>query len=260
MSVTLARELADRRLDWIVPAWHGPARVRALFTTRSGGAAGADFDAGPAHPTADELAGSVGECRRRLRAWLPADPVWLEQVHGRDVVAVDAASAEAMRAAPPRADAALTRSPGVVVSVRVADCLPVLLADRAATVVAVAHAGWRGLAAGVLEAAVAAMQVAPSDVAVWIGPAIGARAFEVGADVRDAHCADDTGADAHFAPIAAGKWHADLPALARRRLAAAGVSDVVVDGACTHADAARFHSWRRDRTRGRMALLAWLAP
>ncbi|MCC7215717.1 MAG: peptidoglycan editing factor PgeF [Burkholderiales bacterium] len=252
--------LAQQGLDWIVPAWHGPERVCALFTTRDGGHAAADFDAGPAHPTADEVAGNVGECRRRLRAWLPADPVWLEQVHGRDVVAVDAAGADALRAAPPRADAALTRSPGVVLSVRVADCLPVLLADRAASVVAVAHAGWRGLAAGVLETTVAAMQAAPGDIAAWIGPAIGPRAFEVGADVRDAHCADDAGASAHFAPVAAGKWLADLPALARRRLAAAGVADVVVDGACTHAEAARFHSWRRDRTRGRMALVAWLAP
>lgn len=259
-SESLPALLAHRRLDWIVPAWHGPARVRALLTTRNGGAAGIDFDAGPAHPTADEAAGNVGECRRRLRALLPSDPVWLEQVHGCDVAVVDAAGAAAMRATPPRADAALTRSSDVVLSVRVADCLPVLLADRAGTVVAVAHAGWRGLAAGVLESTIAAMRAPPAELTAWIGPAIGPRAFEVGADVRDAHCAHDTGASAHFAPIAAGKWLANLPALARRRLTAAGVADVAVDGACTHADAARFHSWRRDRTRGRMALVAWLAP
>ncbi len=255
----LRARLADERLDWIVPAWRGPARVRALFTTRAGGAAQSGFDAGPAHPTAEDIAGDVGECRRRLRAWLPADPVWLEQVHGRDVVAVDAANAPSLRSSPPRADAALTRAPDVVLSVRVADCLPVLLADRAGSVVAVAHAGWRGLAAGVLEATLAAMQAAPAEVAAWIGPAIGPRAFEVGADVRDAHRADDAGASAHFAPLGGGKWLADLPALARRRLAAAGVANVVVDGACTFADAARFHSWRRDRTRARMALCAWLA-
>ncbi len=259
-AATLAADLAARRLGWIVPAWHGPARVRALFTTRNGDAACPDFDAGPAHPTAEEIAGNVGECRRRLRAWLPSDPVWLEQVHGRDVAEADAAHVEAMRATPPRADAAVTRCAGVVLAVRVADCLPVLLADRTGAVVAVAHAGWRGLAAGVLEATIAAMRAAPAGLVAWIGPAIGPRAFEVGADVRDAHCAHDAGAGAHFAPIAAGKWLADLPALAQRRLAAAGIVDVVVDGACTHSDAARFHSWRRDRTRGRMALLAWLAP
>lgn len=256
---SLRARLAGEGLDWMVPAWRGPARVHALFTTRAGGPAPSCFDAGAARPTADDLAGNVGACRRRLRTWLPADPVWLEQVHGCDVVAVDAANALALRTAPPRADAALARVPGVVLAVRVADCLPVLLADRAGGVVAVAHAGWRGLAAGVLEATLAAMHVAPAEVAAWIGPAIGPRAFEVGADVRDAHCAHDAGALAHFAPQGGGKWLADLPALARRRLTAAGVTAVAVDDACTHSDAARFHSWRRDRTSARMALLAWLA-
>ena len=256
---SLRAQLAGDGLDWIVPEWHGPARVRALFTTRAGGPGPSGFDAGSAHPSAEELAGNVGACRRRLRARLPADPVWLEQVHGCDVAAVDAANAPALRTSPPRADAALARVPGIVLAVRVADCLPVLLADRAGSVVAVAHAGWRGLAAGVLEATLAAMHVAPAEVAAWIGPAIGPRAFEVGADVRDAHCAHDAGAVVHFAPQGGGKWLADLPALARRRLAAAGVTAVAVDDACTHSDAARFHSWRRDRTSARMALLAWLA-
>ena len=258
-SESLRAQLAGDGLDWIVPAWGGPARVRALFTTRAGAPAPSGFDAGSAHPTAEALAGNVGACRRRLRAWLPADPVWLEQVHGCDVVTVDAANAQALRTSPPRADAALTRASAVVLAVRVADCLPVLLADRAGGVVAVAHAGWRGLATGVLEATLAAMHVAPAGVAAWIGPAIGPRAFEVGADVRDLHCAHDAGADAHFVPQGGGKWLADLPALARRRLGAAGVADVAVDGGCTHTDAARFHSWRRDRASARMALLAWLA-
>jgi YfiH family protein len=263
MSDTLADRLKARRLDWIVPAWQGPARVRAFFTTRNGGAssgANATLDLGTASPSAADLAGAIGENRRRIRAALPSDPVWLAQVHGRDVVAVAADTVAALRAVPPHADAAVTRVPGIVLAVRTADCLPVLFAARDGSVVAVAHAGWRGLAAGVLEAAITAMDVPACGIAVWIGPAIGPSAFEVGQDVHAAHCASDPGASAHFVATRDGKWLADLPALARRRLAAIGVTDVLVDGACTFADAQRFHSWRRDRSSARMALLAWLAP
>ena len=263
MSDTLADRLTARRLDWIVPAWPGPARVRAFFTTRNGGAsngANATLDLGTASPSAADLAGAIGENRRRIRAVLPSDPVWLSQVHGRDVVVVTSASAAALRASPPHADAAVTRTPGIVLAVRTADCLPVLLAARDGSVLAVAHAGWRGLAAGVLEAAITAMNVPACEIAGWIGPAIGPGAFEVGADVHAAHCAFDPGAGAHFVAVRDGKWLADLPGLARRRLAAAGVTDVAADGACTYTDADRFFSWRRDRASGRMALLAWLAP
>ena len=263
MSDALAARFAARGLDWIVPAWQGPARVRAFFTTRNGGTStgtAATLDLGPASPTAADLAGAIGENRRRVGAMLPSAPVWLSQVHGRDVAVVTPAAVAAQRAAPPQADAAVTRAPGIVLAVRTADCLPVLFAARDGSVLAVAHAGWRGLAAGVLEAAVAAMDVPARDVAGWIGPAIGPGAFEVGADVLAAHCASDAGAAAHFAPLRERKWLADLPALARRRLAAIGVTDVRVDGACTFADARRFHSWRRDRSSARMALLAWLAP
>jgi polyphenol oxidase len=263
MSDALAGQFAARGLDWIVPAWRGPARVRAFFTTRNGGAStgsAATLDLGPASPSAADLAGATGENRRRVRAVLPADPVWLSQVHGRDVVAVAPDGVAALRASPPQADAAVTRAPEIVLAVRTADCLPVLFAARDGSVLAVAHAGWRGLADGVLEAAVAAMGVPPREVACWIGPAIGPAAFEVGADVLAAHCASDPGAGAHFAPLREGKWLADLPALAQRRLAAIGVPEVAVDGACTHTDERRFFSWRRDRSCGRMALLAWLAP
>lgn len=246
--------------DWIVPQWDGPPNVRAFFTTRAGGVStgpAATMDTGTAFPTAVDLAGAIGENRRRLRAHLPADPVWLSQVHGRDIASVPAADADALRATPPQADGAVTRDPGIVLSVRTADCLPVLLADRAGTVVAVAHAGWRGLAAGVLEAAIAAMAVAPRDVVAWIGPAIGPSAFEVGADVHAAYCATDAACAAFFVPQREGKWHADLPGLARHRLARQGIP--AAGGTwCTHTDAARFFSWRRDKGSGRMALLAWL--
>lgn len=244
--------------DWIVPQWDGPAAVRAFFTTRNGDGAAA-MDVGRAQPTSDDLAGALGRNRRLLRAHLPADPVWLSQVHGCDVVTVTPANVDALRAAPPQADAAITRERGVVLTVRTADCLPVLLADRMGSVLGVAHAGWRGLAAGVVEATLTAMDVAPHTLVAWLGPAIGPTAFEVGADVYHAYCDRDAGAAAHFAPHRDGKWHADLPALARRRLARLGVT--VAGGLwCTYTDPARFHSWRREHGIGRMALVAWLAP
>jgi hypothetical protein len=261
--VQLTRELATRQLDWIVPAWNGPAQVAALFTTRNGGAsvgAAATLDVGPAKLDAIGGDSAIAENRRRLRALLPADPVWLAQVHGRDVVEIDESSLAGARAAPPRADAAVTRVPGIVLSVRTADCLPILLADRAGGVVAVAHAGWRGLAAGILEATIAAMRVPAVDLSVWLGPAIGPRAFEVGPDVHGPYCDTDPGANEFFSPLRENKWLADLPGLARRRLAASGVHDVSVDSACTFTDSARFFSYRRDKRSGRMALVAWLAP
>lgn len=246
--------------DWIVPRWSGPRQVRAFFTTRAGGAstgASATMDVGPAHPSATELAGAIGENRRRLRAHLPADPVWLSQVHGRGVLQVNAQNVAALRDRAVEADAAVTRDAGVVLTVRTADCLPVLLADRAGAVLGVAHSGWRGLAAGVLEATVAAMQVPSREIDAWIGPAIGPRAFEVGHDVRAAFCDADPAGAAHFAALRDGKWLADLAALARQRLAAL---DITAAGGewCTYTDAQRFYSWRRERTSGRMALLAWI--
>jgi hypothetical protein len=162
---------------------------------------------------------------------------------------------------PPVADAAVTRERGVVCAVLTADCLPVLFADRAGRAVGIAHAGWRGLAAGVLEATIAALAaqgVAPADLLVWLGPAIGPAAFEVGADVVAAFRATDPGAAASFVPQAGGKWHADLHALARRRLAAAGIGSVAGNVLCTYADPARFYSYRRERETGRMAAIVWL--
>lgn len=261
MTAHLARELAAQRLDWIVPAWNGPAQVEALFTTRNGGTslgAAATLDVGPAQLSAADRDGAVAENRRRLRALLPADPVWLAQVHGRNVVEIDQRTLGRVHANPPSADAAVTRVPGVVLSVRTADCLPVLFADRAGSVVAVAHAGWRGLAAGVLEATIAAMRVPAADLRVWLGPAIGPQAFEVGPDVYAAYCDTDPGATGCFSLLRSQKWLADLPGLARRRLAASGVHGAAVDGSCTFTDSARFFSYRRDKRSGRMALVAWL--
>ena len=207
----------------IHPDWPAPARVRALVTTR-----------GEAEPK------------------LPAPPAWLRQVHGTRVV--DAAEALDR----PEADAAVARRAGAVCAVQAADCLPVLLADEIGTVVGAAHAGWRGLAAGVIEATVDEMRVPARTLMAWLGPAIGPAHYEVGAQVRDAFLARDVGAAAAFVPNRPGHWLLDLYAVARRRLAARGVTRFFGGGYCTYSDPARFPSWRRDRTRERIAAFVWL--
>jgi len=178
-------------------------------------------------------------------------------VHGAAVARLTCTTAPA-----PAADAAVTTERGVVCAILTADCLPVLFADRAGIAVGIAHAGWRGLAAGVLEATLAALRdlgAEPADVVVWLGPAIGPAAFEVGDEVRDAFCANDPGAADCFAPHRSGKWHADLHGLARRRLARAGVTRVDGGDFCTYTDTERFFSYRRERRSGRMAAAIWLA-
>ncbi|HET9341022.1 MAG TPA: peptidoglycan editing factor PgeF [Casimicrobiaceae bacterium] len=255
----LRARLESAGLDWIVPDWAAPGHVVALSTTKAGGVAGA-FDPGSSRPSDAASPAQVATDRARLASFLPAPPVYLHQVHGTQVAVVDDAKAQRARDVPPQADAAMTRTPCIALAVRAADCLPVLFSDRAGSVVAAAHAGWRGLAAGVLEATLAAMSVAPQDVIAWIGPAIGPRAFEVGRDVLDAYVALDASDAACFVPHVAGKWLADLPGLARRRLVRAGVRDVAGGTWCTVSDAARFHSWRRERSAGRMATVIAIAP
>jgi YfiH family protein len=256
---TLRARLAAERLDWIVPDWDAAEHVVAVSTTKRGGAAGA-LDLGPPRVEAAADPDAVAADRARLAALLPSVPVWLHQVHGVRVVEVDAANRASLLADPPDADAAVTRTPGIAIAVRTADCLPVVFCDRRGTVVAAAHAGWRGLASGVLEATVRAMAVDPRDVVAWIGPAIGPSAFEVGRDVLDAYAGAYPSDAACFIPVGDGKWLADLPALARRRLARAGVAMVAGGTWCTHGDAARFHSWRRDRSAGRMATAIAIVP
>ena len=255
----LATSLANAGLDWILPDWPVPGHVCALATTRSGGVSTGPLATMNLGGSVRDDVAALAENRRRLASWLPAAPRWLDQVHGATVATLDAASAGSPA---PIADAAVTCERGIVCAVLTADCLPVLFADRDGTAVGVAHAGWRGLAAGVLEATVAALGelgATPQRLVAWLGPAIGPARFEVGADVRDRFCAEDAGAAAHFTPLRPGKWHADLPGLARARLARRGVPRVYGGGLCTHADAARFYSYRRDRDTGRMATVAWLA-
>jgi len=263
MNASLSQQLAQAALDWIVPDWGAPVRVQALATTRNGGVsvgARASLDMGAAMPAQDAQHDAVLENRRRLSQFLPAAPVWLSQVHGVDVARIDGGNAMEQLASPPRADAAVTRAPDIVLAVRTADCLPVLFADREGTVVGAAHAGWRGLAAGVLEATLRAMETPPHEVEVWLGPAIGPRKFEVGCDVFAAFCDDDAAAAACFAPHRDGKWLADLYGLARRKLERAGVAAIAGGGHCTMTESGRFFSFRGDKDTGRMATLVWLAP
>ncbi|MFA5082940.1 MAG: laccase domain-containing protein, partial [Hydrogenophilaceae bacterium] len=209
--------------DWIVPDWPAPARVRAFMTTRSGGVSRPPWDSmNPAGHVGDDPA-AVAANRALLRAELPAEPLWLNQVHGVEVA--DQAGDE-----PPCADAGIAMQTGQVRVVMTADCLPVLFCDRSGTVVAAAHAGWRGLAAGVLEATMARMAVAPGDILVWLGAAIGPDAFEVGDEVREAFVSRHPLAAVAFRPALPGtldgaprKWLADIYALARIRLMEIGV-------------------------------------
>lgn len=234
------------------PDWPAPPAVRAVQTLRGGGCSPAPWDSFNLGDHVGDEPVRVAANRARLRALLPDEPRWLCQVHGTRVV--DAAAVDGV----PEADAALARQPGTVCAVMTADCLPVLLCDRAGTVVAAAHAGWRGLEAGVLEATVAAMGVAPGELLAWFGPAIGARSFEVGSEVRAVFVARDPAATDAFRACGGGKWLADIYALARQRLMAAGVAAVYGGDWCTVSDPARFFSYRRDGVTGRMATLIWL--
>ena len=240
-------------------AWQG---VELFCTTRQGGVGQTPYDTFNLGLGAQEDPASVHENRKRLQQLLPAEPAWLQQVHGNRVVDADDAQWFDASLPPPAADASVTAQPGRVLT---ADCLSVVLADQAGSVLGVAHAGWKGLAAGVLEATLQKMQSkrpSASGWRAWVGPGIGAKAFQVGDEVRVAF----NGAGAEQAglflpdPLEPGKWRADLAGLACWRLAQMGVSRVENSGLCTVNDPARqFFSYRRDRVTGRMATLAWLS-
>jgi len=246
----------------LLPDWQGaPSWVGALSTLRSGGVSLAPYDDGAGggglnlgtHVGDDPAA--VAQNRARLRALLPLDPAWLTQVHGN--IVLDAAHVQGA----PEADASIAVGPGAVCVIQTADCLPVLFCDSQGRVVGAAHAGWRGLAAGVLENTVAAMRAAGAgDILAWLGPAIGPACFEVGEEVRQAFVDGHAEASAAFVPNlnAPGKHFADIYQLARLLLRRQGIAKISGGGFCTMTDAARFYSYRRDRTTGRMASLVWL--
>lgn len=285
MSVAAHRDFPCAALAELLPDWEAPAHVKAMVTGRRGGvsrgrwgqAGGAAGGLNLGTGCGDDPAAVAGN-RARLAALLPSPPRWLRQVHGTTVYVAEArrgpgpgggapGAPDAPDAAQvdPQADAAVTRDPGVVLAVLTADCLPVLMTDALGRAVAVAHAGWRGTALGVIERTVEALcgqaGAAPEDVIAWLGPAIGPRAFEVGEDVLQAFCEADPASRSAFAPgPREGKWFADLYRLARMRLAGAGVTRIRGGGHCTVHEPGRFYSHRRDRVSGRMASLIWLEP
>jgi YfiH family protein len=238
-----------------VPDWPAPPRVRAFVTTRAGGVSTGEYASMNLGLSSGDDPGSVARNRAIVRAELPADPAWLAQVHGPDVVDLD----RTLAADRPRADAAVTGAPSRVAVVLTADCLPVFLTDRTGKRVAVAHAGWRGLAAGVLENAARAIGAPAGEALAWMGPAIGPDAFEVGPEVRAAFVQADAAAAAAFRAHTPGKFMADLYLLARMRLARAGVTRVFGGGYCTRSDGARFFSYRRVQKSGRMGAFIWLS-
>lgn len=293
-----AAELALAAADLIHPRWSAPRAVGALMSTRAGGVSHGPWASLNLGRAVGDDAQAVAENRRRfsaaLRGRAPADgvphreagrgaaaapapqvrqaarPVWLKQVHGTQVLALDAHTPEHPEAV---ADAAWTATPGVACIVGAADCLPVLFAACDGRAVAAAHAGWRGLAAGVLEATVAALGtgagVAPHELIAWLGPCIGPRHFEVGADVLLAFGHEPPphqGAQnlPHFRftprPDGAPRWRADLQGLARQRLARLGVVQVTAEAACTYEEHSRFFSHRRSGSTGRMAAAIWIEP
>lgn len=243
---------------WLDADWPAPPGVRALTSLRGGdGVSAPPFDRLNFGLNCGDEPAAVLENRRRFAQWLalPTEPVWLKQVHGTGVLRVRGGGPG--RDSLPEADAAVTSQAGTVLAILTADCLPVVFAAIDGSEVGVAHAGWRGLAAGVLEATVAAMQAPPAQLRAWLGPAAGPEHYEIGAEVRDAFVGNDEGAAPAFVPTRPGHWRVDLFALARRRLAALGVNDVHGGGLCTIADASRFYSHRRDGRSGRLLTLAW---
>lgn len=245
--------------DWIIPDWPAPSNVKSFFTTRTGGVSGSANDMFASFNLAMHVNDNrldVERNRDLLRDYVPSDPQWLKQVHGIHPVAVDLPHATI-----PEGDAAFSSTSGSVCAIMVADCLPVFLCDRAGAAVAVAHAGWRGLAGGIIERSIAAMGKRPDELLAWLGPAIGPKHFEVGVDVYDAFVRQNAQAEQAFTRISSSaqpKWLADIFLLARQRLVDHGVTKIHGGGLCTFSDPKRFFSFRRDGETGRMAALIWL--
>ncbi|MBM0103439.1 peptidoglycan editing factor PgeF [Steroidobacter sp. S1-65] len=262
-------------IEWITPDWPAPLQVKAAATLRTGGVSEGPFASLNLGSHVGDDPGAVAENRRLLRIALalPAEPVWLNQVHGIDVIdlgsyrrrvdnvtfAAGSENAEAKPADAPTADASVALEPGAVCVVMTADCLPVLFCDTRGTRVGAAHAGWRGLAGGVLGATIKALDVPSTQLMAWLGPAIEQQAFEVGDEVRERFVQLDARNAAAFHSNARGRWQADLYRLARNELARLGVTAVYGGGFQCFADSKRYFSYRRDSRTGRMATLVWLA-
>ena len=237
--------------EWLVPDWPAPPNVRAFVTTRAGGVSEGEYASMNLGLSSGDSADRVRTNRQIVRAALPSDPVYMRQVHGTAVAMLDSVDDSVT------ADAAVCGVAGRVATVLTADCMPLLLVDRGGARVAAVHAGWRGMAAGVVESAVDALGVPPADVIAWMGPTIGPDAFEVGPEVREAFVACDPKAAAAFRAHKPGKFMADLYELARLRLASRGVTEAFGGGFCTFHETGRFFSYRRAAKSGRMGAFIW---
>jgi YfiH family protein len=242
--------------QWIKPDWPAPANISAWSTTREGGCSKGPWSSFNLGENSGDDPLAVANNRAVLAAHLPQQPCWLKQVHGRHVIRHPGNSQPAVASAC-IADAQTSDVAGEVCAILTADCLPVLFCDRQGREVAAAHAGWRGLAAGVLEETIASMKTAPQDLLAWMGPAIGPKAYEVGAEVKAAFAHEEQEGAGAFA-AQADRWLFDLYAMARHRLLRAGVGHVSGGEFCTLTDAKRFFSYRRDSVTGRMASLIWI--
>ena len=242
--------MSDYPDSWLTPNWPAPVNVRAISTTRHGGISKGPFASMNLGDHVDDDPNAVVVNRNRLVQMLslPSEPLWLEQVHGTEVLGAEGYCA----------DARVIAGPNQVAVVMTADCLPVLFCDRFGREVAAAHAGWRGLVSGILEQTLARMSADNSDIQAWLGPAIGPNAFEVGHEVREAFIKHDERAKEGFSASPSGRWLADLYLLARQRLEAAGIMQIYGGGLCTYSDPDRFYSYRRDGATGRMASLIWI--
>ncbi len=240
-------------IDFVAPRWPAPARIRAVCSTRVGGCSRTPFDSLNLALHVGDDPVSVWHNRERLRDLfdLPAEPEWLRQIHSSRVVRLESDSNR-------EADAAITREPGRVAVVMTADCLPILICSQAGDEVAAVHAGWRGLQAGVIQAALASMQTPAQQLMAWIGPAISQAHFEVGDEVREAYTAVMPGSADFFEAHGAGHWLCDLPGLAQRVLERANVAAVYRDPHCSFRDQKLFYSYRREADTGRMAALIWI--
>jgi polyphenol oxidase len=266
--------MSPTHVQVITPDWPAAPGVRSAFTERAGGVSAAPYDSLNLGAGIGDSPEAVAENRGRVRETLglPAEPAWLQQVHGAGVVDLGptivgpsaksegaaAGGAAALGGTPPIGDASVARGTGRVCAIRVADCMPVLFAARDGSAVAAAHAGWRGLAGGVLEATVRGLGLPAAQLIAWMGPAIGPAHFEVGGEVRTAFTVTDPGAATAFVPNSRGRWQCDLYALARRRLEGIGISGIYGGGWCTFAEPERFFSYRRSGQCGRMAALIWI--
>lgn len=241
-------------VELLIPDWPAPAHVRAACSTRAGGVSLPPYDSLNLGEHVGDSDAHVSENRRRFARALEAAPVYMKQVHGTRAVELTAGTPDGVEA-----DACFTTERGIACTVMVADCLPVLLADAQGRAVAAAHAGWRGLAGGVIEAAAARLPAGRR--IAWLGPCIGPNAFEVGPEVLEAFVGHDPAAASHFRPHGEGKFLADLPGLARARLHALDIKDVYgndgSDAWCTARNRSRFFSHRRDRVSGRFAASIW---